>query len=421
VLVANAPPTIDSVVPRIVVTDSGAQTIALHGSGFIPGSQIEIREGPFSDYSMFPVDTLPTTRTSDSLLTAVVPPSLLHLGWRLEVMVRAPQPTARPSIARIVPVRTSGIQAIDSLPGPSHMALEWDSLRSVFYAIGPDVVGGWDIVAIDPTTNAVLRSLTVPDPSVPRIQLDEANTHLYVRTEDGHLVTRIDLATWSVEWTISMGEGPGGIPRVTPFVMPLTGAPGRFAVAPNLEDQGRNIFTVYDDSTPRAWRDTLDFPTRYGRSFGDSVVIITFDSIYSGLVTDSSLDLIGAVPLAQSSLANGVILDRSRMAFPGRLIDLLTGATVSSSTDLDGIIVAGHQADRYFIVRSDSDQYPFYSARIRRIDRATGALHRTVGFDLDYQGYVGTLGIDGSGVFLLGTATATTEQVLRMQTVLTEP
>lgn len=420
VLVANAPPTIDSVVPRIVVSDSGVQTITVHGSGFLPGSQVEIGKGPFSYYLAFPLDTLATTWVSDSLLTAVVPDTFLNVGWRLDLMVRAPQPTARASDPRIVPVRTSGIRAIDSLPGSRLTSFVWDSVRGVMYAIGQDPAEALSLLALDPGTGAILRSLPLGDPSA-RLLLDHGNAHLYLRTAEGHLISRVDLTAWLLEWTISMGQGPGGVARLTSFVLPLAGTPGSFAVAPNLENTGRNIFTVYDDSVPRAWRDTLDFPTRYGQVFGDTVVIVTFDSVYAGVVGDSSLNLVSAVPLAQPSPAGGVFLDRDRMAFPGRLVDLRSGATVAESPNLDGTIVPGLQGDRYFVGSSGGEQFPFYAARIRRIDRTTGNLVRTVGFDIDYQYYLSAFGIDGSGSLFLTISNYPASQVVRMQTVLSDP
>jgi hypothetical protein len=369
----NAPPVIDSVAPAVARSDSGTQTLAFHGHGFVPGTIVGPQ--PYSPDSTWPLDeSFPTVVVDSTKLLVTIPTELLTAGNVYTLQAQAPQPTARPSEPVRVPVWTTGVRSVEVASSGPLAGLAVDTLRSTIYA-----TRGTRLLKLDPATGAAVDSLTLPG-SGTRIYLSNNAELAFVAVNGGNRVSRVDLDTWTLLGTVDMGTwelGGDQYPRVATRVFPSEVDPASYVIADGTSFYYDDLITygyrlrTFDADIERPVIDTVWTSVVAGRFFGDTLVVATQNVIHRMVLDSAGVHRVDSI--ATSVIGDrGLFLRRDRLSTPGLLIDATTGTIIHQHTDLGGTAAMGTATDRFFTARPSA---------ISAIDLATGTTIRTIGFN----------------------------------------
>ena len=409
VVTPNPVPVVDSVVPNALRSDSGIQTATLYGRQLKAGTAVVIRLG---SYEGDPMDTVPALYGDSTSVTAEIPVSLLQAGRQLYVGLVAPAPTVRPSGLTFLPVWTTGVRKVTDVAGLPTYSFASDSARDLMYDVAVDVVDPSNpttLVARDPTTGAVLKSLGLPDGGARLFY--GGGKYLYATCAYQLKVCRIDLDTWTLDWSIPAFT-VNSDPTAVVFIAPQDAHPGTFVLGVNQTgNEFANWVRVYDSTMPRASLDTFYSGVHFGRFFGDTLVTMNIWNVYDRSVTPGAESPLDSVVLASPLGAVAQILSRSRAVSGGYLVDLTTGTELGFHPGLTGLAATGPIAGRFYTAVS-TDAVP--TLELHSFDLNTGVELRHVGL---HGAYPNAFGITPAGLPFLGYSTG----IRIVESVATDP
>jgi hypothetical protein len=382
---ANPPPVIDSIYPGVARSDSGTQTITVHGHGFIPGTVVSAQ--PYFGGSTFPFGMdFPTVVVDSNTLQVTIPGSELVTGRVFALQAQAPSPTSGPSDSVLLPVWTAGVRSVTTTSTGVIAGLVADTVRGTVYA-----TRGSRLLKLDPVTGVAIDSLALPGPGT-RIYLSHGAELAYVAVNGGNRVSRVDLTTWSLLGTVDMGTwqlGGDQHPLIATRIIPSEADPATYVVADAMSFYYDDLVTygyrlrTFDGSVERSAIDTVSTSVVEGRFFGDTLVLATQTTIYRILLDSAGVRRVDSI-VTPAIGDRGRILGRDRLVTPGIMIDLATGAFLGQGDDLGGYFaLGGPTAGRFYTVRylpGSGGSLP-YRTEISAIDIATGGTIRTIGFN----------------------------------------
>lgn len=265
----NPSPTVVSVTPAAILAGSSATEIAVTGSGFTSASSILV--GGVS---------LPTTQTSSTQLTAVVPAAnLASLGWT-PVSVTTPGPGGGNSAN--LPLTIFSVISLDA----NHILYDPYS-RNIMASIasGATTVAPNSLVAITPSTGAV--GTPIPIGSQPeKMALTDDGQILYTLLAGSDSVARFNMLSQQLQFTasISINANYGAIsPR------DIAAQPGteNTVVVDLGEDNGNAIFDFDPTAQSAAIRGSTSGPyTGSCLQFLDADDMFAFDIDTTGATFD---------------------------------------------------------------------------------------------------------------------------------------
>lgn len=392
----NPVPVTDSVTPEAVRSDSGTQFVTFFGHGFIPGTTAELHSGPFDTD---PVDTLQILSGDSTSATFQLPDAVLQAGRLLSLTLQAPAPTTGPSPAVVLPVWTTGVRRVVELPGPEPSSWASDTARDLMYGAMKDPAAANEpttLVALDPSTGEVLKSLALPDHGA-RLFFGGASKYLYAICAGGVKICRIDLDAWTLDWAID-GFTVNGEATTPVFIAPEDAYPGTFVLAVNVTgNEYANWSRTYDGTVPRAAIDTFSSGVHSGAFFGDTLVLMNGYNVYRRTIAPGAQSSLDSVGLALNVGVPARILSSTRAIADGHLLDLSTGGDLGSHPGfLTSGISTGPVAGRFFTATSTE---PVPTLHLYAFDLTTGAELRHVALN---GAYPRSFGISPAGLPFLG-------------------
>ena len=378
VLPPNPLPVVDSLTPQAATVGLPAETISVHGHGFLPGTTVAWH-GTVDQ-------AIPDTIYGTDSMAFVLPESLMTQIRSIGIAITPPAPTSGAQQVSL-PVWTPGVTDIRKLP-ISATALAGDSLRSVIYA-GVGSGGSARLLRIDPATGIIGDSLSVPD-QADHLVLSGNDGYLYASIPATSQILRVDLTTFTVDATITLGRNPLGYQYTPDLVVVSPTAPKTIAVLVKFTSLPIGTL-VFDDTIerPKRW-DTWATPNALMfNATGDSLIGFNGSNgvtlQYRMALSDS-----GIVAVDSSVTASTMwdVYSISDYAFGGSKTLLNVGVLLG----LDGsAILVGHngppaaEPSGSAFYQASGNSYADATIRLWRID-PTGASEASVGFPSDGSG-----------------------------------
>lgn len=276
-------PVVGALSPATVLQGSSAFTLQVTGSNFTNKSVVMWNGVP-----------RPTTYVSSTQLTASILAGDIGTTGAVQVTVQTPPPGGGTSNVAGFAIVTATEQALAEVSATfAAYRLAADPVRPLVYAsamVNDETHYPNSIVALDPGTGQVSWSLALGKPII-AIAVSDDGQYLYVSYMGDLTMTRVALATHTVDATFDIGSGSGGpYEGVAMAVMP--GHPHSVAVARAGYLSGPGVatdFAIYDDGVPRANRLTGSAaPPQFIFAPDGSIYGITQNGVVEDIVVDAS-------------------------------------------------------------------------------------------------------------------------------------
>ncbi|HEX8918232.1 MAG TPA: hypothetical protein VF898_07000, partial [Chloroflexota bacterium] len=241
-------------------------------------------------------------------------------------------------------------------------AMVYDATRKYLYVSvsTTDTHYANSVVAIDATTGSVAKSLSVG--STPnQLAISQDARYLYVGLDATGQLARIDLNSWAVNLTFSLGTDLSGMKRVVGSMAVMPGNPGTVAVSSNWG----TWLAIFDDGVPRPAQ-LGGFPNYVTASviaFCDASTLFAGDSSNSPstlariTVSSSGLSLASKVGSefsgSQLICSDGRLYDQNGSVFDAATLNPL-GSYPRSSGSFESLVVDSASRSVYAAVSSAS-------------------------------------------------------------------
>lgn len=297
-------PSIGAISPGTITSGAGATVVTITGTNFRTGATAQW-DGQDRSASVTSSTSMTVTLLASDVASArvgritVTNPGASGVSNAMSLAVVPASPGL--SVARVVTL--------------THVDLAYDETRGLLYASVPGSAAeyGNSVVAIDPLTGAVTKSVSVGSNPSP-LAITDNGQYLYVGLGGAPKVVRVALSTFTVDLEISVpGDGFLGSAYAEKIV-PIPGLPRTVAVSTRYSGVSpRNAGTIlFDDAVPRTARGPghtgsnritrgLDASRIYGYNnetteFGFRSVIVAPDGLHeetvkSGLVSGFGSDI----------------------------------------------------------------------------------------------------------------------------------
>jgi len=257
-----------------------------------------------------------------------------------------------------------------------HLATEdivYDSLRQTIYASVPRNVGSIPdtIVPIDPVTGAIGRPINIG--SKPgRLAISDDGQFLYVATDEGTTIRRLNLASQTVDLQFSLGsEGGFGSYYVWDMkVMP--GNPSAIAVSRRFDGYGYLDagVAIYDDGVQRIKtargsfdRSVIDFSDSASTLYG-----LSHEGVFRKLAVDiSGVSILQETPGLVSSYSADIHFNHGLIySTSGHLIDPVVPELLGRYADyIEALVMPDCESGRVFLLTDYYSSETVYTAKLR--------------------------------------------------------
>jgi len=237
-------PTISSLNPNTLTAGATAFTLSVAGSAFVSGSTIQLNGS-----------AVPTTYLGSTNLSATVPDSAVAAAGTIAVTILSPGTGSGPITSNSVNLTVNALPAGEFIVNQVANDIVWDPQHKLIYASVPGSAtqNANDIVAIDPTTGLITKSVFAgSEPDL--LAISDDGQFLYVALDGSSNVQRFVLPAMTPDILVSLG-GSNFYGLNTALALDVApAAPHTWMVSvgnPGVSPAAQEGITVFDDAVAR--------------------------------------------------------------------------------------------------------------------------------------------------------------------------